>query len=311
MPEIARFFGITVDELLQIEKLDEQKLFAKYEQKAREFFRNGDRESNLEVWKEAYHAMPNNLAVKEMLMSAYFDADKVKYKQDIIEIGTELYRATLKPDAGETETYYRGQAISQLSKTYADNGDSVSAEKWAVKASYLMHAQEFLFAQITSGKDLLNYFRFSNYWYFKNLFYMVYRITNDEELSSDGYDREVTEIIIKLYETAYADGDMDFEMSAMICELYLFVAEDESKKAKNENTICANLTKAMRAAEKSIDIKKHSLSTPFFKGIGVDDAPTDNKQIVRGLSEDMERECFNPYKNSEWYISIQNNLNKL
>ncbi len=311
LPEISRFFGITVDELLQVEKLDEQKLFAEYEQKACELYRNGGRDACLEVWREAYHVMPNNLAVKEMLMSAYFDLDKVKYKQEIIELGTELYHATLLPDAGETETYYRGQAISQLSKTYAVNGDSASAEKWAVKASYLMHAQEFLFSEITSGKDLLTYFRFANHWYFKNLFYMACRIVEDDELSKNGYGQEVFEALAKLYEVAYPDGDMEFEMMAIMCALHRCIAEDEAIGNKNEDIICTHLTKALQFAEKSVNVKKHCLSNPLFKGIEVSDAPTDNRQIVRGLQKELKWDCFDLYRDNGWYVSIQDRLNRL
>lgn len=35
LPEIARFFGITVDELLQVEKLNEKELYSDYERRRR------------------------------------------------------------------------------------------------------------------------------------------------------------------------------------------------------------------------------------------------------------------------------------
>ena len=73
LPEIARFFGITIDELLQVEKLDEQALFDKYASKAEELFRNGeDMKTILSLWKEAYHKMPNNIRVKEFLYLRHF-----------------------------------------------------------------------------------------------------------------------------------------------------------------------------------------------------------------------------------------------
>ncbi len=220
-------------------------------------------------------------------------------------------QSCLLPDAGETEAYYRGQAISQLSKTYAVNGDGISAEKWAVKASYLIHAQEFLFSEITSGKDLLTYFRFANHWYFKNLFYMACRIVEDDELSKNGYGQEVFEALAKLYEVAYPDGDMEFEMMRIICTLHRCIAEDEAIGNKNEEIICTHLTKALQFAEKSIHVKKHCLSHPLFKGIEVYDAPADNRQIVRRLQEELKWDCFTPYKNSEWFISLADKLNAL
>lgn len=33
----------------------------------------------------------NNIKVKEMLMSTYYDTDKVKYRDEIIDIGVEIY----------------------------------------------------------------------------------------------------------------------------------------------------------------------------------------------------------------------------
>ncbi len=304
LPEIARFFNITVDELLQVEKLDEQKLFAEYERKACDLFRNGDRKACLAVWKEAYHAMPNNLAVEEMLMSAYFDTDKIKYKNEIIELGTGLYNDSLSVDAGETESYYRGQALSQLAKMYEANGDIASAEKWASKASYLMHSQEFLFSEITHGKELLTYFRYANYWYFKNLFYMACRINDDAELSKNGYGKKVFEVLAKLYEVVYPDGDMDFEMMAIMCTLHRCIAEDEANENKDENIIRDNLTKASWFAQSSVRVQKHKLEHTLLKGTAIDDAPSDNEQILRRFKEELMWDCFKPYQNEAWFIDI-------
>ena len=78
-PDIARFFGITIDELLQVEKIDKEKMFQDYQARACELFRSGKREQVLSLWREAYHKLPNSIEVKEMLMSACFDMDKVKY----------------------------------------------------------------------------------------------------------------------------------------------------------------------------------------------------------------------------------------
>ncbi len=308
LPEIARFFGITVDELLQVEKIDEDKLYKEYEDKACELYLNGNREEELTVWKEAYHKMPNNLAVKEMLMSGYFDVDKIKYKQEIIDLGIEIYNYTLRPDAGEDDAYYRGQAIEEIAKTYAVNGDITSAEKWATKASYLMHAQEFIFSEFTKGNDLLNYFRFANNWYFKNLIYMAFRVNSDDELSKDGYGQELFITLTKLYELVYPNGDMEFEMLRLMCILHRGIAEDEAKGKKCEDIIRTNLEKAVWYGEKSVNVKGHKLEHPLVKGIQIYDAPSNNKQIVNTLREELEWDCFKEYSNNDWFIDIKNKL---
>ncbi len=315
LPEIARFFGITVDELLQVEKLDEQKRFAEYEQKACDLFRNGDRKAALAVWKEAYHAMPNNLAVKEMLMSAYFDVDKITHKQEIIELGSELYNASFIPEADHANershhscAYYRGQAIDQLARTYAASGDMPSAEKWAERASLLMHSQEFIFTEITHGKDLLSYFRFANDWYFKNLFYMACRVVEDEELTKNGYHLGIFETLAKLYDVVYPEGDMEFEMMAILCTLHRSIAEAEATAGKNEAIIREHLTKACRFAEKSLHVTRHRLTHPLFKGLEIDDAPADKERIARSLQKELAWEAFNPYQSKAWYAEICHTL---
>ena len=90
---LARFFGITVDELLGAEQIDEKKLQEEYEARAVEIYRNGDISKTLPIWQEAYHKLPNNIEVKEMLMSIYYDIDKIKYQKEIVELGTEIYNS--------------------------------------------------------------------------------------------------------------------------------------------------------------------------------------------------------------------------
>ena len=167
LPDIARFFGITVDALLQAEIPDEAQLFAEYSQRAAELYRSGNLADTLSLWQEAFHKMPNSIRVKEMLMSCYFDIDKRKYQSEIIELGTEIYNST-------APSFYKGQAIEQIARTYADNGNLSAAEQWADRAHQLMHCQEMLYMQIEQdGEALLDYFRFANYWYFHQLFYLL------------------------------------------------------------------------------------------------------------------------------------------
>ncbi len=309
LPEIARFFGVTIDALLQTDRPDEAALFAEYEETACALYRNGDVAGALAVWQEAYHAMPNNPAVMEMLMSAYYDTDKVAYKKEIIELGTALYNASLAPDADNacaqhTAVYYRGQAIEQLAKTYFVNGETAPAEAWAEKASFLMHSQEHIFAEITHGNDLLTYFRFANYWYFKNLFYMVCRITEDAELSADGYGQEVSQALAKLYEIVYPDGDTDFEMAEILVTLHRCIAEDETMGEKNEAVIRYHLTKAADIAVQSAEIWEHRLQAPLLRGLSVGDAPSDRTRLIRRLQQELTWTCFAPYRHTDWFAAL-------
>ena len=111
LPEIARFFGVSIDELLCVEKIDEKRLFDEYSNKAEDLHRSGDRADALALWQEAYQRMPNNIDVKEMLMSAYFDTDREKYFREFYELATDIYDGNAEGTA--CAMYYKSQAISQ------------------------------------------------------------------------------------------------------------------------------------------------------------------------------------------------------
>ncbi|MBQ7298923.1 MAG: helix-turn-helix transcriptional regulator [Clostridia bacterium] len=173
LPDISRYFGITVDELLQVEKIDERAYFEDCSRRSEDMFRNGKREEIIPIWLEAYKKMPNNPAVKEMLMSVYFDTDKVKYQKEIIELGTELYNTQNDP---MLDSYYQGQAIGQVSRTYYENGNTEKAKEWVWRAHSIMHSQEMMFMQIEDNEEwLVGDFRFANHWFFDKLFYMAMR----------------------------------------------------------------------------------------------------------------------------------------
>lgn len=72
LPDLARFFDVTIDELLQVEKVNEKARYKEYEEQAETLYRDGKIEAVLQVWLEAYKEMPNNVQVKEMLMSTYY-----------------------------------------------------------------------------------------------------------------------------------------------------------------------------------------------------------------------------------------------
>ena len=305
LPEIARFFGITVDELLQVEQIDEHKLYEDYEHRAAELFRCGRYEESLQLWQEAYHRMPNNVEVKEMLMSSYFDADKVKYQKEIVELGTEIYHS----DCG---AYYKGQAISQLARTYFENGNKEMAQKWACKAYQLMHSREMLFMEITDdGEEMLSDFRFANYWYLHNLFYMATRLAGCESVpGGTAYVQSVNKSIASIYELIFRDDDMPFEGLRNFCILHELIAEDEISLGRDEGVIRHHLTRALECAVKSADVKEHELNHPLVMGWHVDDAPADNKQVLNMLKRELSQDCYSEYSSADWFADIVSRLER-
>lgn len=306
LPEIARFFGITVDELLQAEKLDEKKLFQEYAEKAEQLWHNGQMEDMLPLWKEAYHRMPNYVRVKEMLMSAYFDTDKVRYQNEIIELGTEIYNS----DAG---TYCKGQAIMEVARTYAENGNMEMAERWALKSYQLNHSQEMVYMQILKdGKDLMDQFAFANYWYFNNLFYMAASLNRCEDIpGGTAYLQAVDKAVVQLYELVYPDDDMSFESLKLMCIQHRGIAEDEIALGGEESVVRRHLTRAMECARKSLYVTEHELTHPLLMGWEVSAAPPDNRRIMRMFRDELAWECFDSYRGKDWFAALEKEAEEL
>lgn len=304
LPEIARFFGVTIDELLQVEKLDEQALFDEYTSKAEEFFRNGeDMETVLTLWKEAYHKMPNNIRVREFLMSTYFDTDKVKYSQEIIELGMEIYNS-------DANMYYKGQAIREVARTYAELGDILKAEQWVLKSTQINHCQEVLFSEILDGDEMVEQISFFTHWALEELLYMARRIAflEDEKTTLSAADRiETLKTVSQLYETVYKDDDMSFESLQMLYLTHIQIVEQEIHAEKCEAVIRKHLERAFECAVKASSVTEHKLTLPLLFGWKVQPAPSDNLRILRWFENELKEDYLCEYRNTDWFLNLQQN----
>ena len=304
LPEIARFFGITIDELLQVEKPDEQALFDEYVSKADALFRNGEAmETVLTLWKEAYHKMPNNIRVKEFLMSTYFDTDKVKYSQEIIELGMEIYNS-------DANMYYKGQAIREVARTYAELGDKLKAEQWVLKTPQINHCQEVLFSEILDGDEMVEQIAFFTHWALEELLYMARRIAflKDDETNLSAADRiEILKTVSQLYETVYKNDDMSFESLQMLYLTHMQIVEQEIQAENCETVVRKHLERAYECAIKAASVAEHKLTLPLLSGWKIQAAPSDNLRILKWFENELQKDYLCEYRNAGWFLSLQKN----
>ena len=181
LPLISRYFGITIDELLMAEQLDEKLLLEKYEAEAEQNQRDGKNVANISLWQEALQRMPNNEQVKVYLMASYYDTDKVGYSKEIVELCSEIYRTA-------SNSYCRGRAIQLIARTYAAVGNSNKAFEWASKAHSILNVAEFLEIDIDTDIEMMwANLRFANYWFLMHLFYAAMKMgdyMNEKERQS-------------------------------------------------------------------------------------------------------------------------------
>jgi len=308
LPDIARYYGITVDELLQVEQIDADKYFEECCSKAEELYRNGKRSEIIPLWLEAYKKLPNDIRAKDMLVSIYFDTDKVKYKNEIIELGTQIYNTN---SATNSHSYFQGHVIHQIARTYYENGDSEKAEEWAQKAHQLNHCQELIYIEITDDKEKLKkLFPFANYWFFNTLFYMTQRlgvINNKNNLGKD-YAKNIYLTVTKMFELAFPDDDMSYEFLRCLGGLYHNNAEYEIFSTNDEELVKKYILRAVECVIKSVNIKAHTLTHPLFFDWPVEDAPTVNMQLVRGLKKVFEYHAYDVYRTKDWFVEAMERL---
>lgn len=303
LPDIARYFGITVDQLLQVEQIDADRCFEEYSLRSEKLFRDGKRAEIIPLWLEAYKKLPNDIRVKEMLMSIYFDTDKVKYQNEIIELGTEIYNS----DATDgCNSYYKGQAIIEVAQAYHANGNAHKADEWARKAYQINHCQEMLFMQIHDEEDwLTDTFSFANHWYLDTLFYMAARLNMcNVKRYGDDYVYKVNKAVVSMFEIAYPNDDMGYESLQHLCILHRCIAEDETSLGNDEALVKKHLTRAVECAVKSVNIKEHNLTHPLVCGWKIADAPSENMLVARSLRDELTWKCFDEYRDKEWFIEL-------
>ena len=310
LPDIARFFGVTVDELLCVEKIDEKRLFDEYSEKAADLFRGGNAAGALALWQEVYQRMPNNIDVKEMLMSSYFDTDREKYFNEFYDLATDIYSGNAEGKA--CAMYYKGQAISQLARVFAERGQMEEAQKWAGKSVPIFNSMEIIEAMIDNGDDLIGDVSFCTYWFLEELFYMAFRIDGDPgiKLGSD-YKQHCFKTVAKMYETVYQNNDMGFEQYQHLYNLHQGIAAYETIKNGEESVIRQHLERAFDCCKESMSVKKHKLNHPMLYGWQVCDAPSDNKINVRFLNESLSQSIYDRYRDQEWFHSIVERVNAL
>lgn len=297
LPLISRFFGITVDELLCAEKIDEEKLYSEFERRAEDMFRNGERgENHLEIWREACRKMPNNPHVQEHLMSAYYGADKVKYCREIAEIARQLYFS-------DSDCYFKGQAIRIAAVSCAESGDMPGAVKWASRAGYVMHTKECIDAEIYSGEELLENVRFFIFHALDQIFYMTVKLAKDGILSRSE-SLSALETSAKIFEELYKNDDADFETLRHIFNLHSLAADFSD----DENDAKFHLERACELALKMKSIRAHTLENPLLKGLEIQNAPKDSLSTVRFMQNDLKDGAPARWQDCCWHKEICDKL---
>lgn len=149
LPRIAFYFGVTVDELLCVDRVRVEETIAEYERQSKICQQNGENEKNLEIWEKAYSEFPNDCRVIEGLMyainrDAVYPCPRDKAER-VIALGEELLKRS-------TDTKQRENALQRLCYTY-DGIDKEKALYYADMSGSFDVTREELRSAILSGEE--------------------------------------------------------------------------------------------------------------------------------------------------------------
>ncbi len=128
LPNIAIYFGVTVDELLSVDNARIEEKIKAYEAESLKYRNLGETGKDLELCEKAYKEFPNDCRVMYRLMHALFsDGGNPKYNEgggpDIKEYENRIYELGEAILANTTDKELRENAIQLLCFTYKENDD--------------------------------------------------------------------------------------------------------------------------------------------------------------------------------------------
>ncbi|MDR0916218.1 MAG: helix-turn-helix domain-containing protein [Oscillospiraceae bacterium] len=149
LPAVARYFGVTTDALLGIDKIDENERIAEVRKLISAKSLAGDMDAVTELRRELARDFPRNDKVQldlAMHLMGLFHGDRTRNNLDAIEIFERILDRS-------TDGEVRNTAESNLCAAYSNAGDKAKAVELAKKLPSAMQAREYTL--IVCMSDLL------------------------------------------------------------------------------------------------------------------------------------------------------------
>ncbi len=232
LPVLARYFGVTVDELLGNDKTDE--IIEEYERESAAYYHVGDMEKNLALWEKAYREFPDDLRVMYYLMFSINGIGKSPMPWDdaerIISLGEKILERS-------TDQRQRESVISYMSYVYGSIGEKEKALYYADMGGSLSSTRERLRLNALEGEEGLR----ERQGYLAALIYnaasmalligTIHNLPTEEEITAIQFAIDITE---RLYSDGNA-GHSAYDLS----RYYYYLADRYARMKDVENTLKA------------------------------------------------------------------------
>ena len=209
LPKIALYFGITVDELLNVDKARIEEKINAYKDESRQLNNKGDMKKNLELWENAYKEFPNDFGVMVKLMGAIMCDSSNRSEPmpaETLSRITELGETVLSKS---TDKDYRESVIQILCYSYIGIDDKKALQYADMGGNFNVN-QSGLRCHVLSGEEGVK----ASQEYLSNLIreaaMTAYGIPRKTNLSYEETVEAYT-FAIDIIKRLYSDGNYGFD----------------------------------------------------------------------------------------------------
>ena len=307
LPNIAFYFGVTVDELLCVDPARIEETVQEYLRQSMVYKKNGENEKNLALWEEAYSNFPNDCRVMNELMGALnreaaFPCPKEKAER-IIALGEALL-------AHSTDVAQRENAVYWLCRTYGGMGDKEKALFYANMGGNLNLTRDVLRANVLYGAEGVR----ACQSYIMALTQVVSATAVTMAKKADISHKEAIEIYqfaIDVLLRLFSDGNLGlFAQNVAFC--YLYIAEEYVGARDWENALCA-LEKCGEYATADATADVSDFTVPIVKGLHINRADTLKNYSENACSlllNELKNDRYDPLRDKDAFRKIVSALSR-
>lgn len=313
LPIIANVFEITVDELLGVEKINQNEYIKSLKNQAYEYARNNDYINELALWQEAYKKLPNNEEIKIGLINIMntinvIDND-IKYSDEIIKLIESILNSSKNNNI-------RLLAVTNLVQLYSQMGNEKMAELYSRQLpNDLSLIKNIMDTRYLKDKKLLKTIQINTSDFISEIVREAEFIIYDNRMTTSiEYKKRYLEKLVKIEELICVEDD-DYGYDAIpIIFNYIALLKLEIKLTNKKDIINDYFMKIEKAIDYIINFKPHMIKSPFMneiecKSIGGYSSVISN--LKNNILSELTKDIFLEYNESNQYKKLLEKIKKI
>lgn len=306
LPFIANIFEITVDELLGVEKINQNEFVKELNEKALEYQKNYDLDGELKLWQDAYKKLPNNEEIKYNLISIMVTINIVNnrliYINDVVKLSESILEKS-------TDNLMRLKVTECLVSLYSQMDEIEMAEYYAKQLpSSLFLNSNVVKTRYLKGDKLLNLIQYNTSEFINEIMRESEKVLFDNGINcSNVYKKEYLERLIQVSELIFVkDGDFGFNAVPFIF-YYIELLKLEIKTSCDNNKIVSYLKNLNEPLNYIINFKPHKIKSPFMSKLecnSIGGYSVAINDLKNNIIKELNNELFNNYQKLAEYQEI-------